>query len=165
MNQSVTRIDGRRDGEFSVQFSPSERDPTGTSRPRRRELSKEFWRRRPDLNRGWRFCRAIPGRFRAIAATDDLEEITHAQSNTPIVGLRPSWVALVEIGPRRLAAGTFRAQRYVVAPCARSTLAKSVNSCASARASSVFPLLSCAFKSAPCFTSSRIISFRRFVSG
>src|SRR5689334_8395083 len=24
------------------------------------ELSKEFWRRRPDLNRGWRFCRPLP---------------------------------------------------------------------------------------------------------
>ena len=25
-----------------------------------RELLKEFWRRRPDLNRGWRFCRPLP---------------------------------------------------------------------------------------------------------
>ena len=25
--------------------------------PRKRDLPSEFWRRRPDLNRGWRFCR------------------------------------------------------------------------------------------------------------
>ena len=33
-----------------------------------------------------------------------------AQSDAPIVGFRSSRVALVEIGPRRLAAVTFRAQ-------------------------------------------------------
>ena len=33
--------------------------------------ASEGWRRRPDLNRGWRFCRAIPGRFPAIADPHD----------------------------------------------------------------------------------------------
>ena len=27
------------------------------------KFPSKFWRRRPDLNRGWRFCRAIPGSF------------------------------------------------------------------------------------------------------
>jgi hypothetical protein len=29
------------------------------------------WRRRPDLNRGWRFCRAIPGPFSPIDDSHD----------------------------------------------------------------------------------------------
>ena len=24
------------------------------------QLTRRFWRRRPDLNRGWRFCRPLP---------------------------------------------------------------------------------------------------------
>jgi hypothetical protein len=27
------------------------------------EFELQIWRRRPDLKRGWRFCRAIPGSF------------------------------------------------------------------------------------------------------
>ncbi len=40
----------------------------GTLRTR---VMSEGWRRRPDLNRGWRFCRAIPGPSRAICCFHD----------------------------------------------------------------------------------------------
>jgi hypothetical protein len=31
--------------------------PAGLAEEQAMRFSKEFWRRRPDLNRGWRFCR------------------------------------------------------------------------------------------------------------
>jgi hypothetical protein len=71
---------------------------------------REGWRRRPDLNRGWRFCRAIPGHFHGSEVWAIAPEIPPAQSHASIGSPRSSCAALADIGRRELAAGTVRAQ-------------------------------------------------------
>jgi hypothetical protein len=61
------------------------------------DFVRKDWRRRPDLNRGWRFCRAIPGRFARSAALGIPPEVTRAQSDTVIDARCSSCVALAEI--------------------------------------------------------------------
>ncbi len=43
-----------------VQIGSTQRHARGGDRPRPAILLRKFWRRRPDLNRGWRFCRPLP---------------------------------------------------------------------------------------------------------
>jgi hypothetical protein len=60
--QCSTASTDRRGAVFSVQISPQTRRATARANDQRREFLRNVWRRRPDLNRGWRFCRfgAVP---------------------------------------------------------------------------------------------------------
>jgi hypothetical protein len=98
----------------------------------------EGWRRRPDLSRGWRFCRPSPVPLGRSVVSTIAPKMSAAQSDRPIASSRSSCVALAETGRRGLAAGTVRAQlnarRHALhASLFRSKCYQRVHSCRSAR--------------------------------
>jgi hypothetical protein len=62
-SQEVTECERIADARSVVHCSPSAKRPFVPPAHKMIEFELENWRRRPDLNREWRFCRAIPGPF------------------------------------------------------------------------------------------------------
>src|SRR5687767_1199056 len=52
---------------------------------------KEIWRRRPDLNRGWRFCRPLP--YHLATAPFSLRESTRTAGQVGLPKINPSTFA------------------------------------------------------------------------
>src|SRR4026207_1197786 len=90
------------------------------------EIAKEIWRRRPDLNRGWRFCRPLPYHL-ATAPLDRWKDVRISTSPV-IISRRPG---VVVRAPRGGAGGAGRGpprlimERETGFEPATSTLARS----------------------------------------
>jgi hypothetical protein len=109
-SQEVTECERIADTPSVVHCSPSAKRPFVPPAHKMIEFELENWRRRPDLNRGWRFCRAVPGLFSRSPLSKIGSETTPTQSDTQPAPSPLSCVALVEIGSLWFAAGTLRAQ-------------------------------------------------------